>query len=156
MEIHGHTWTHMDTHPLLPSAVGLVRRAGNFPGSSPWEAQCRSQAESRDVLDGRETWDQERASGFGVLTRTSISLHVEVEGTFPWEALGRCQCQGHCQGASLCQVLSPEKCQQNFQAAQPPLSRTVPCQGEHSGFKAWQTLVWLIRLGVRAITKIQN
>lgn len=65
-----------------------------------------------------------------------------------------------------------------------PGSRTVPCQGQHSGFKAWQTPVWLVRLGagwslwvppdwgdsvnlnldsvvllveiLRAITKIQN
>lgn len=51
-------------------------------------------------------------------------------------------------GASPCQVLSPEKCQQNFQADHPPpLTRTDTSQGEHSGFKAWQMLLWLVRLG---------
>lgn len=112
----------MEIHPLLPSTVGLVRCKGNFPGSSPWEAHCSHKQKPMGIT-GCAAWEGKLGPGrsFWIWSareenhHPARAQHVEVEGTFLWEAraeLGRSQC--HRRGASPCQVLSPEKCQQNF------------------------------------------
>lgn len=110
----------MAIHPLLPSAVGLVRCGGDFPGSSPWEAHCSQEQKPRRIT-GCAGWEGKLGPGQGFWIwsardenhQPALAQHMGVEGTFPSEEraeLGRSQCQG----ASPCQVLSPEKCQQNF------------------------------------------
>lgn len=87
-----------------------------------------SQGESQDVLDERENWDQEGASGFAVLGRKSTArgrgghLSIGSKGR-----TGQVPVAGTALGDSPCQVLSPEKCRQNFQAG----SSTTPQQDCH-------------------------
>lgn len=131
----------MAIHPLLPSAVGLVGCEGNFPGISPWEA--RTEAKENHSWAGGKTGTRTgllglECSGGKASACTSTARgsggQVPVPGT-----LSRCQPMPGAEPREMPAELSG--------LDQPPLSRTVSCQGEHSSFKAWQRLAWLVRLG---------